>query len=628
MNLFETICGAQVDDLQSNEVLLETTRRSQEVRTRQSLLSMVLVSIVGAGYMWALWDHTDHVVLTLWVVVIVALTVQRSVISKRIRMNLEDANAQTLVQNEMDLVITGITLPLVVGAGYWLFCSPDDNITTLAVTLICCLYAVGSTVNTVAQRRMQGLMVSLNLGQGVLFFLFSGVTEYYALALQVSALLLLLLGFAIRMDDMFVDIVKSQLEIRERNKQLLQNRIDLEVALEDSVDASKAKSQFLAAASHDLSQPLHAMSLFIGNLKQTVGASEKQQDLIRKIETTSEILKQQFDGLLDMTRYDAGGVTVQKQMFDLNALCRIIVQNEGPVAQQRGVALTISGDAEVLEVNSDPVLLGRLVGNLVSNAIKFTSEGSVELQLEQSGENAILTVTDTGCGISDSDKERIFEDFVQIDNAARNREKGAGLGLSIVRRIAKLLDVNVAVESTPSVGSKFILSIPQDDSVIASIHNERSASAAEYLEPQGDEIHHPLHLDLEGLNILVVDDDIHIREAISAFVSSRNGNALLASSIIEARELSDNNEVDFAIVDDMLGSDTTGLELASSLANEIALNRIIVVTGNILPQRMEILRSSGFGIYSKPLSATQLDEILSERLNYRVNKDRVFGNSA
>lgn len=618
MNFLEAICATRANDLSSDEVLLETTRRSQEVRTRQSLLSLFLVTLVGVGYTWALWSHTDHVILTVWVLVIITLTVWRSAISRRVRENLEDADAQTLAQNEQDLVFTGIVLPAIMGAGYWLFSSPEDNFATLAVTVICCLYAIGSTVNTVAQRRMQGLMVTLNLGQGVLYFLSIGIAEYYALAIQVSALLLLLLGFAKRLDDMFTDVVRSQIEIRDQNKELLQNRLDLEVALEDSVSANKAKTQFLAAASHDLSQPLHAMSMFIGNLKQTVSEDEKQQDLVKKIETTSEILKQQFDGLLDMTRYDAGGVTVQKQPFDLKALCEIIVQNELMVAQQQGVELTISGEAQ--HVNSDPVLLGRLVGNLVSNAIKFTREGSVELRLEQSGENALLAVTDTGCGFSEADKDRIFDDFVQLDNIARNREKGTGLGLSIVRRISKLLGIDVSVESTPDIGSKFTLSIPQNDAVIASFHQQRSASAAKHLN-QSDKDAVALPVDLDGLNVLVVDDDLHILEALSEFVRSRNGVVHVAPSPEKALKVCEENEIGFVIVDDMLGSDKSGLELASTLANDIALNRIIIVTGNIVPQRMELLRTSGFGIYAKPLSGNKLDEILSDRLDFNTSLD-------
>ncbi len=192
MTLAERISGTYEADLLQSEVLLEITRRSQTVRTRQSILSLLLVSVVGAGYMWALWHRTGQSVLILWVVTIVSLTVWRSVISKRVRNNLHSATPATLVKNESDLVPTGIVLPLVIGSGFWLFGCPDDTVTTLAVSLLCCIYAIGSTVNTVAQRRMQGLMVSLNLGQGVLFFLTLGEIAYLAVALQMATLLLLL----------------------------------------------------------------------------------------------------------------------------------------------------------------------------------------------------------------------------------------------------------------------------------------------------------------------------------------------------------------------------------------------------------------------------------------------------
>lgn len=613
MNFSEYICGTTVACLNEDEVILETTRRSQEVRTRQSLISLALVAVVGVGYLWSLWSSTNQLVLTVWVVSIVALTAWRSSISKRIRSTLADANPAQLVQNESDLVLTGITIPLIIGAGYWLFCTSDNSVITLAVTLLCCLYAIGSTVNTVAQRRMQALMVILNLGQGVLFFLTLGKLEDYAVAVQLTALILLLLGFAKRIHEMFVDLVRSDLENKQKNERLVQSRVEIEKALEDAVKANKTKSQFLAAASHDLSQPLHAMSMFIGNLKQSVEDDDSKREIVQKIETTSEILKQQFDGLLDMSRFDAGGVVVQKQPFDLYALCELLVQSEKISAEEKNVELNIIG--ERVNVCSDPVLLGRLVGNLIANAIKFTDDGVVELRLEESESGKVkLSVTDTGCGFSDTEKDRIFKDFVQLSNSARNRNKGAGLGLSIVRRISELLDVDITATSTVNVGSTFTLLIPQDESVVTSLHSERSANVARYLEQSACGFEVTEQLDLAGYNLLVVDDDLNILDALSAYISGRGGRAYAAADSAQAEEIFKTERIDFAIVDDMLGKGKSGFELASGLANDLAMKNIIIVTGNILPARMEILRSSGFGVYSKPLSGSCLDEIIGERL--------------
>ncbi len=428
----------------------------------------------------------------------------------------------------------------------------------------------------------------------------------------------MLLGFGKRMDDLFVDVVRSELEVKQRNQQLIENRAEIEAALANAVKANKSKSQFLAAASHDLSQPLHAMSIFIGNLKQSVAGDEKQRDLVQKIEASSEILKQQFDGLLDMSRYDAGGVTVQKEMFDLYALCRLLVQNEEIIGQQDDTEVVITGES--LEVHSDPVLLGRLIGNLLSNAVKYTDNGLVELKLHQADDKVLLTVSDTGCGFPDADKTRIFGDFVQLGNSARNRDKGAGLGLSIVRRISELLEIKVEVKSRPGVGSEFTLSIP-DVSTVASLHTGRSVSASRYLDRSGKNDQSDC-ADLDGESVLVVDDDLTILDALTEYVVSRNGKILAAGSVEEALNFYQTENISFAIVDDMLGEGKSGLDLASILADEIALNRIFIVTGNIEPERVKILRSSSFEVFSKPLSTGKLDEIISQRMGKQKGQVR------
>ncbi len=610
MILSEFICGTTVDALEKDVVLLETTRRSQNVRTRQSLVSLVLVSVVSGGYLWALGDTTNPVVLFMWISAIVFGTAWRSAISYRVNKTLPTASAQQLVKNESDLVFTGIAIPITIGAGYWLLCVPGDERTTLAVALLGCMYGIGSTVNTVAQKRMLTLMVVLNLGQGVLFFATRGIPVDYAVAIQLTALTFLLLGFGNRFETMFVELVKSDLEIKHKNKALTQNRLEIEAALNEAVKANKSKSQFLAAASHDLSQPLHAMSMFIGNLKQSVD-DDKQLELVSKIENSAEILKQQFDGLLDLSRYDAGGVTIQKQSFDLHALCNLLVESEKPSAAEKKLKLALHGDS--LTVNTDPVLLGRLIGNLIANAIKFTDKGSVDINIFEHNGRIKLSVSDTGCGFTEKEQDRIFKDFVQLSNPARNRKMGVGLGLSIVKRISVLLGVDVSVKSATGQGAVFTLLFPEENSVVTSMHKERSSGAVAYLEKIAADNEADV-IDLTGFNILLVDDDANILDALNSYVTSRGGNALVANGYENALKFAESREIDFCIVDDMLGEGRSGLDLARHLSNDIALNRVIIVTGNILQKRIEVLRSSGFGFYSKPLSVTRLDEIIGERL--------------
>lgn len=612
--------GTTESDLNSDTLLLETTRRSQLVRTRQSILSFVLVAVVGIAYTWALWGRVETKALLPWSLLIVAGSGWRSWISYKVRKNLPTASAARLVQNESDLIFTAVAISFLIGAGHWLLTSLNDSLTIQAVTLLSCTYAVGATVNTLAQRRVLAFMIIANLGQGALYFASQGVRADYAMAIQLFALTLLLMGFAKRFESMFIELVKSDLTLKAQNETLKQNRIEIEKALTEAVNANRTRSQFIASASHDLSQPLHAMSMFIDNLKQTVEDNNTQKDLVAKIELSAERLKQQFDGLLDLTRYDAGGVAVHNQTFDLNDLVSLLVETEKPYAVSKKLKLHVRG--EPFAIHSDPVLLGRLIGNLLANAIKFTESGHVEITVGKQDGRALLVVSDTGCGFNDAEKERIFSDFVQLGNSARSSDKGAGLGLSIVRRIAYLLNIEVTVKSQPGIGSEFALLFPLQEPAVSGVHHypEKlehqdislsdsviTAGTAEYSSDL-------FEVDIMGANVLVVDDDPDILDALRVYVESRGGCALLARDVSQALLHFKQNEVSFAVVDDMLEDGPTGLDLARSLSADLAVKFIIIVTGNINQKRLEVLRSSGFGVFSKPLSVSKLDEIISQRL--------------
>jgi len=470
MTFVNYIVGANVNTLERDEVLLETTRRSQEIRTRQSPLSIALAILICLIVVGSLWNRTNNSVLIIWGLAIVALAVWRSLISRRLRNTLAEADPRKLIQNEADLVFTGLAIPLLVGASVWLFGMQHDTEIVLIVMLLCVLCAIGSSLKTVAQRRIQALMVTLNLGQAALFFIICGDASCLAVATLVLVFIALLLVCGGRTEDLIVGVVSSKIEIKNQSKLFLLSHSEKEEALKEAVNANQTKNRFLAAASHDLSQPLHAMSLFINNLKQNFEGDDRQYALVHGIENTANILKQQFDGMLDISRYDAGGVTVNSQPFDLYELCEILVQAERISAEENKVEVSVTGDR--VRINSDPVLLGRLIGNLIANAVKFTRQGTVKIDLEQLQDQVILRVTDSGCGFSESESDKIFNDFVQLNTSAHSRNKGVGLGLSIVRRISTLLGVDLKVNSIPGLGSEFILFIPDSDLGITGLHRK------------------------------------------------------------------------------------------------------------------------------------------------------------
>lgn len=465
MILAEIFCGQKVSALKADVLRLETARQSQIVRTSQSIKSCVLVCVIAILYLWTLWFSVDMKTLLMWVVSINCFSIWRLWATLKVSKNISTATAERLVENEAILGLPAIALSAAFGVGNWIFSSPSGEYTSLTVTLFSCLFAVGSTIGTVAQRRILALVLLFNLGQGVLFFATRGIRVDYGVAFQIFALMIFLLGFAKRLESIFVGLVKSDLEVKSQNETLRQSRAVIEAALQEALRA-RTKNQVLTEASHDLSQPLHAMTLFINTLKNSVKDNEKQSDLVEKIESSADMLKQQFDGLVDLSRFDADAVTVDKQNFDLFALCELLLETKKPSAAEKNLELLVLGKSVM--IHSDPVLLGRLIGNLISNAIKFSDNGLVEIVLSEINGRSLLSVTDSGCGFTEIEKDRIFNDFVQLDNATGasfNGAGGAGLGLSIVRRIAILLDLEVSVKSDAKVGSIFTVMFPQPDYV-------------------------------------------------------------------------------------------------------------------------------------------------------------------
>ncbi len=470
MTLVNYIVGANVTSLEQNEVVLETTRRSQEIRTSQGLLTTSLAILIGLVVVISLWNRADNSMLLFWGLAVMSLAAWHFSICKRLRKTLTDASPKKLIQNEADLVFTGLAIPALVGASVWLFGLSYNREIVIILMMLCILCAIGSSLKTVAQRRAQALMVILNLGQAVLFLGISGEPVYFALSILVTAFISLLMVCAKRTQELIIGMVSSDIEVVNQSKIFLQSQSENEAALREAIDANKAKNRFLAAASHDLRQPLHALSLFVGNLKESLEGDEKQSALVRGIEDTADMLKQQFDGVVDIARFDADAVTVDRKHFDLYELCELLLEAERISAEEKNINICVTGDRA--KVDSDPVLLGRLISNLISNAIKYTTQGTVKISLEQSENQVVLRVTDSGCGFPVTERERIFSDFVQLNHSGNHRGKGVGLGLAVVRRIATLLKVELQVNSIPGVGSEFVLLIPHGDLLIASLHRK------------------------------------------------------------------------------------------------------------------------------------------------------------
>ncbi len=279
--------------------------------------------------------------------------------------------------------------------------------------------------------------------------------------------------------------------------------------------AHQSRSRFLAAASHDLRQPLHALGLFVESLSESVERGPTDPELVRRIQGSARSVEAMFDSLLDISRLDVGAVEARLSRFEVEPVLSQIADELGPDAERKGLALRVDSKNEW--VKSDPVLLARIVRNLAVNAVRYTAEGSVTLATRQAGDDVWIEVRDTGPGIPDHRRAEIFDEFTQLEPEGG---EGLGLGLSIVSRLSALLGHEIVVESSTRGGSTFSCRVPLS-----------AAPTAQDREPEGARA-----TDLSGHRVLVVDDDLSILEAMARQLRGWGCEVTLARNLDDVEE--------------------------------------------------------------------------------------------
>lgn len=365
---------------------------------------------------------------------------------------------------------------------------------------------------------------------------------------------------------------------------------ELQQALQVARDAMRARSLFLAAASHDLRQPLYAISILADALVPEIpGAARETLDKQRE---AIAILRRLFDNLLDLSRFESGHVQAHPRAVSLRQVLASVAMEHEVVARARGLAWHCeTGDVTVF---TDPELLRRLLGNLLSNAVRYTPRGSVSMIASNEGGFARVEISDTGVGIPVEQQQRVFEEFVQLDNPGRERDRGVGLGLSIVRKINDLLGSNLQLSSLPGQGTRVTLQLPLAAEAALTPEDAWGAGSAE--------------AQLIGLRVWVLEDDPLVRDALAIQFAAWGVEHTFALSRaqVEALRESQGEWPQAIILDDMLGHGESGLELARWLEEHLSRSRILMVTGNVEGSAVEALMSSGFEVMRKPVAAEVL----------------------
>jgi signal transduction histidine kinase/CheY-like chemotaxis protein len=362
--------------------------------------------------------------------------------------------------------------------------------------------------------------------------------------------------------------------------------------------ANRAKSQFLASASHDLRQPLHALSLLTGVMND-VAKDPYLREVAQQMDRSVQSLDRLFGALLDLSKLDAGAVTVEPEDFDLaDMLDRLSVEHRAN-AREKGLAFHL--DCEPMWIHADPILLERITRNLLENAIRFTGAGSITVRAQSTLRDVLLTVSDTGVGVPPAEQERIFEEFFQLHNAGRDRSHGLGLGLSIVRRLVDMLGYELQLESSPGRGSSFTVRLPG-----ALVERNRVTPA---VVPGGvdDEM-----AALRNVPVLVLEDDVEVRTAMALLLRRWGCEPLIAASPAHALSLvASRDVVPQVILSDLrLADGASGVDAIEDLRARFGSLPAAIITGEISAERLESLQASGLPVLQKPLQAPALGHLL------------------
>jgi signal transduction histidine kinase/methylmalonyl-CoA mutase cobalamin-binding subunit len=389
--------------------------------------------------------------------------------------------------------------------------------------------------------------------------------------------------------------VKLTIEIQERQRLVAALR-DAKVMAEE---ASYAKSRFLAAASHDLRQPVHALGMFVGALRARDMDTEARK-IVDHIDDSVNAMNELFTALLDVSRLDAGIVQRHLQPFPVQTLLERIYRELLEPAKQKGLRLVLHPCS--LFVHSDPILLERIIRNIAVNAVRYSDSGRVVIGCRRRRSRVLIQVWDRGPGIAPEHQDHIFQEFYQIGNDERDRSKGMGLGLAIVKRLTALLETPLKVESQIGRGAMFAVEVPRADeaSFVPMVDLEQKPA----MLPQG--------------LILVVDDEIAIQQAMKSLLTSWGFTVIVAGSgreILEAVAASETRP-SLILCDYRLREGERGIDVIERLREEFNEDIPgVLVSGDTAPDRLKEAQTSGFALLHKPVSSSRLRATLASLIH-------------
>jgi len=487
-----------------------------------------------------------------------------------------------------------------VGCGSLVFLVPDDITSMLIVAIMYTGLIGGALGGTGSSFQLFSAFAVPVITMAIVRFLQVDSEIFYSFSFAA----VVYLGATLMIARNYANTVTEAFFLQLKNTELMQTVV---IEKEAAEKANTEKSRFLASASHDLRQPMHAMDLFADALERRLKDPENVI-LMSKIRDSVSAVSSLLNSLLDISKLDAGVVRVDKRSFSLLPLFLRLEKDFQSSTEGTGLMFSVSTmpkqhssqeenrkHNESCMIKSDSILLENILRNLLSNALKYTEAGSISLGCVRQGEYYAITVEDTGMGIASDEQEKVFAEFYQVDNPERDQGKGIGLGLTIVRHLCQLLGHQMSMVSTLGEGTRFDIYVPVSKAV------ERTNTMPIINDGQ------------MNVTVLVIDDEQLILDGMTAMLTPWGCRVLVCQSAdealtrIEATPAIDMVITDYRLREDKLGSDA--IQMIRETLNNPLLPAIII-SGDTEPKRMQEMKESGVQTLHKPVKPVRMRALM------------------
>ncbi|VAW54990.1 Chemotaxis protein methyltransferase CheR [hydrothermal vent metagenome] len=475
------------------------------------------------------------------------------------------------------------------GSASLLLFSDDIFVAQMILAMAVMSGAAAITVATIVYRPVFYTMLCLIVPLTVQFLLVGDTTHYiFALGFFGFTMILFFINASVN------QVVEQSFRLRFSNEKLTS---ELKSKKEIAEESSMAKSNFLAVASHDLRQPLHAHGLFLGELRERLPDGVVINNIVDKLDSSLQVIAELFDSLLDISRLEAGVIETDIQDFFIDDALKPIIDQYRVKAEASG--LTLRAVLPHYAINSDRILLSRILRNLLENAVCYTSKGKILLGCRRQDDTLLIQVWDTGCGITKTELKNIFKDYYQIKHKNNQKKFGLGLGLAVVSQLSKLLGHVINVKSVIGRGSVFTIEVPLSEAV--NVLNQDTNPDAYNIDG------------LTGMNVLVIDDDESVRISMSGILDAWKCNVVTGSDGEDAiNKLPPGYIPDAILADYQLNDGKTGPQEIKVL--NAKFNQDIsaaIITGDISSVNIALdMDMNLYPVLQKPVSPAKLCTLL------------------